>query len=254
MDPTQPNWQPAPPPYGTPPYGYVPPPPVYAAPEIDGVPTSAIAGFVGKKAPYYIRKFAELDRNHSKTSFNAAVFFLTLFLGPVIGSLWFFYRRLNKLGAVLLSIGVVVTAAHFLLMALMMRQLTLWLNELTSALSGARDATFPFISAFPRLDPYYGISLLVSAVSVAAAIVFGIFANGWYKNHVLSSLKTMSAEPDGITQTKLLSRGGTRAAAWVTVLVVYVVVSFTLTGILMSGFWTAFMDYMRQVINSAGIY
>jgi len=226
--------------------------PAYAIPEIEGVPVSAIEGFVGKNAPYYLRKFAELDRNHSKTSFHAPVFFLTLFLGPVAGSLWFFHRRLNKLGAILLSVGVVVMAASFLRMAPMMRQMTDWLNQMASLANGGY--LLPVLKGFSFPASYYIISALFFAVSIACAIVFGLFANGWYKNHVLSSLRAMHDEPDGVTQAKLLARGGTRAGIWVAVLVVYIVADFAITGVLMSGFWSAFMNFMQQVIHNSSGY
>ena len=243
--------------YGPPPgysysYQYGPPPPYQppaaAVEEIDGVSCADIAGFVGKNAPYYIRKFTELDRTHSKTSFNAVVFLLTLLVGPVAGSLWFFHRRLNKIGAILLSVGVATTATGYFLAANTMRQLTDWMNRMAESAGGGLT---PDLSGLPVAGSSIPLSLVSFAVGLAAACVFGLLANVWYKNHVVSSIKTMQAEPDGVTPAGLLSRGGTRTGVWVIVLSVYLAAYVALIVLMMSGFFGALDNYIRQIINGS---
>lgn len=82
--------------------------------EIGGVPVNEIALFVGEKADRYLPKFIKKAQTNSRAGFNVVVFLFGFLLGPIVQSFYFFHRRMNKIGAIILAIGVILTAGGFL--------------------------------------------------------------------------------------------------------------------------------------------
>ena len=114
-----------PPPYGTyqqtqqqtqqtpPPYNAEPPADSYEG-DIFGTPAKEVAAYVGRKnTGKFMRDFYDRAATGRKAGFNVPVFLLGLFLGPLYMSFWFFYRKCNKIGAVLAAIGAVFMIASF---------------------------------------------------------------------------------------------------------------------------------------------
>ena len=70
--------------------------------EIDGIPVAEISQYIGGRNPgKFIRRFAMMDRSGKRFSINPAVI--------LFGPLWYFYRRMPKIGALLLAASLVVS-------------------------------------------------------------------------------------------------------------------------------------------------
>ena len=63
------------------------------------------------------------------------------------------------------------------------------------------------------------LSSVSQLVSLVIAVVSGIFANKWYKNHVISTIKSITAENEESYKRALVEKGGTKNALWITLLV-----------------------------------
>lgn len=174
------NSRQTPPPYGV--------PPLYTAYDgyaIDGVPAEDIRLFVGQKAGNIMPKFMKMEFAHSKTSWCWPAAILGYLFGPVGAALWFLYRKMYKIGVLLLAVGA----------ALML---------VTSALTyGTSDVTIDSIlDAVTDGDIGELYDLLEqngSAASVAASgidflarvtvcILTGLYGFNAYKNHCVDSI------------------------------------------------------------------
>lgn len=77
------------------------------------------AAYLGKNAGAYIRRFQNMQNTNGFLSWNFSAFLLSavaMFSSVVLGPVWFFYRRLNKVGAIflalLLALGVVTAIVY----------------------------------------------------------------------------------------------------------------------------------------------
>lgn len=75
---------------------------------IDGVPLSEISAFVGERTNIYIKKFVKSEITRSKVGWNWGVAALSLFFGPLGAAIMFFYRKMYKLGTILLCADIPV--------------------------------------------------------------------------------------------------------------------------------------------------
>lgn len=70
---------------------------------INGVPTAVLSDYVGEKSTKFIPKFKKYSRG-AKAGWNWPVFLFGLLLG--IPFVWFFYRKMYKLGVLFLAISI----------------------------------------------------------------------------------------------------------------------------------------------------
>lgn len=82
---------------------------IYADCGIDGIPAEDVAFFIGKKSAGIMPKFIKMEITHSKTSWCWSAAILGFIFGPMGAALWFLYRKMYKIGAILLAIGAVLT-------------------------------------------------------------------------------------------------------------------------------------------------
>lgn len=82
---------------------------IYADCGIDGIPTEDVAFFVGKKSAGIMPKFIKMEITHSKTSWCWPAAILGFIFGPMGAALWFLYRKMYKIGTILLAIGAALT-------------------------------------------------------------------------------------------------------------------------------------------------
>lgn len=79
--------------------------------DIFDVPANEVAAFVGPKAaPKYMLDFYKKAATGSKAGFNIVVFLLGFFFGPFVMSFWFFHKKMNKIGAIILAISIALSA------------------------------------------------------------------------------------------------------------------------------------------------
>lgn len=64
--------------------------------------------YIGKNQNRFMPSFRKFFTG-KKASFSPLVFLLTWLISPIASSFWFFHRKINKLGTLLLSIGIVFT-------------------------------------------------------------------------------------------------------------------------------------------------
>lgn len=195
-------------PYNTPPYGNPLPD------TIDGVNTEDVAIFLGKDSRKYLPIFAGIETK-SRNGLNLLVLLLSVLVSPLFAAFWFMHKRMNKIG---LFIFLIFTAFEF--------------GNLIAAFSVVKEV-FTSIAMFSDVDQATAIMLnqiesnsLLSAlssvsqlVSLVIAVVSGIFANKWYKNHVISTIKSITAENEESYKRALVEKGGTKNALWITLLV-----------------------------------
>ena len=118
---------------------------------IDGIPVAEYSDYIGGSAPgKLIRRIAGMERYDRKVSFNIAAFFL----GPI----WFFYRKMYKLGAMLLVLVALCAAISSVLITT---------PDVVNVYHGMFDAVKEVYAGEITVDEYY--SRFSDALSAPAA-------------------------------------------------------------------------------------
>ena len=78
--------------------------------DTNGVSEAEFEAYVGKNQQNFIPAFAKFCGG-GKVSFSPLVFLLSWLVSPIAGAFWFFHRKINKIGAVVLSIAVALSVA-----------------------------------------------------------------------------------------------------------------------------------------------
>ncbi len=194
----------------------------YAAENGQYVTDAELRRFVFKKPEKIMHKFAAMEMGRSKTSWHWPVFVLTLLFGFAGSAFWFFYRKMNKIGAILLAVAVVFS---------------LGVSTLSGELSAMADVMDQMIDSFGTLienpeniegfeeafnnalmiesSEYSLVTELASLVELAAAIVMPIFCLGIYKKHCISSIIKIRGEANSpvMSYTMYNQLGGTSSTA-----------------------------------------
>ena len=194
----------------------------YTLPVIDGVPTEDIAAFVGAKAPVFIRKFVKSEVIGSKTDWNWPVAVLSFFMGPCGAALWFLYRKMYKIGLLLLIFGFPIFFGPTVI------------NYYSGNLSGFLVET----SALPsNIGAGLNSVLLfaVQGVKLLSAIVLSLFADSWYKSFTVRRIKLFHASADArYYRFGLSAIGGTSGGALALGIVFIFSLSFLLSFLFLS--------------------
>ena len=219
-----PNGNPYNAPYGTP-NAPNPNPQYTPIPDsIDGVNTEDVAIFLGNDSPKYLPVFAGIETK-TRSSVNLLVLLLSALVSPFFAAFWFMHKRMNKLG---LFIFLVLAAFEFgiLIAAFSVMKDTFASIVMTSDVEQMMTVMLNEIESSQLLSALSSVSQMVS---IAVAVFSGIFANKWYKNHVISTIKSITAENEEGYKRALVEKGGTKNALWVTLLVITAVTMFVLT-------------------------
>jgi len=237
-----------PPPYGQAPYGagqYPPPPNVMPVPNsIDGVATADIAAFVGSKQEYFIPKFAQNAGKSSFASWNWPVFLFGFLLN--IPFVWFFYRKMYKVGAIILAIWVAITAISLCTMIYACQPI---INGFVNGIEEAapymtaengysNNYTYNYsynnnndsysendqqisnimtenikegMSEFLARMPFLIIGSVMSFAILALYILSAVFANSLYKKHVFKKIYELKSQRPDMSSFELNLHGGTSA-------------------------------------------
>lgn len=181
----------------------------------EGIKTEDVAIFVRHEAPRYIRKFQRLkEGNHS---WNWGAFFFAPY--------WFFYRKLNKLGALFLSIMILLTSTSFLPSAVRFStavyEMETQIAELSEDIEDEAEYNAAILETADTMQKVYtenktGVILLMaqSVMNLALSIFIGFNADKWYYKHTISKIKAAPAESDvQKRRDTLFTTGGTAYGA-----------------------------------------
>ena len=191
---------------------------------IDGVNTEDVAIFLGNDSPKYLPIFAGIETK-TRSSVNLLVLLLSALVSPFFAAFWFMHKRMNKLG---LFIFLVLAAFEFgiLIAAFSVMKDIFASMVMTSDVEQMMAVMLNEIESNSLLSALSSVSQMVS---IAVAVLSGIFANKWYKNHVISTIKSITAENEEGYKRALVEKGGTKNALWITLLVITAVTMFVLT-------------------------
>ena len=191
---------------------------------IDGVNTEDVAIFLGNDSPKYLPIFAGIETK-TRSSVNLLVLLLSALVSPFFAAFWFMHKRMNKLG---IFIFLVLAAFEFgvLIATFSVMKDTFASIVMTSDVEQMMAVMLNEIESSQLLSALSSVSQMVS---IAVAVFSGIFANKWYKNHVISTIKSITAENEEGYKRALVEKGGTKNALWITLLVITAVTVFVLT-------------------------
>ena len=182
---------------------------------IEGVNTEDVAIFLGEGAPKYLPIFANLETGRS-SGFNLLILLLSALVSPFFAAFWFMHKRMNKLG---LFIFLVLAAFEFGNLIAIFSLLKDSFTTMITTSSVEQMASF-IMSEIESNSILSALSSVSQMVSIAVAVLSGIFANKWYKKHVISTIKSITAENEEGYKQALVEKGGTKNALWVTLMIV----------------------------------
>ena len=191
-----------------------------AEPEIEGVSLGDMNRYVGKRPHKFIPKFLRMQASGQNTSFCAPVFILGLFFGFFGTSVWFFWRKMSKLGWLFVGLGLFLAGldiavnygvynayidGFFGLFGDILRNPQKYADPST-----VNDAANSLILAFEEgFNPVVSlISRYVGNLSVPS--VASLFAIYLYKKKAVSDIKKIkgSTEDIALEQQLIASKGG----------------------------------------------
>lgn len=174
-----------------------------------GVPSTDIVLFVGKQADKICPKFAKMYITDTKTSWCWPVAILSFLFGPFGASFWLFYRKMYKIGAILAAIGTVTLGVLLFLDGKFGTPLDIGMTDVQT------------------LSVYPPARLFTSAVSIACAVLCGLFGYYWYfKTACDRIIKYRSSGADmRYYQFALVSIGGTSGGMLALMLIIYIAVA-----------------------------
>lgn len=172
----------APPPYGSPymPYGYTD----YT---VDGIPADEVMTFVGKKAADICPKFMRMELTKSKVSWCWPAAVLGFLFGPMGAALWFLYRKMYKIGGILLGIGAAFTAIFAVINygdnSQSLKSIFEAITNGTVSLNGILDDAASETTVLSVIT-----SAAENLISLVTGILSGIFGFYAYKEHCIKTI------------------------------------------------------------------
>lgn len=165
---------------------------------IDGIKARDWATFVGPSSLYYLMQFVRIEQTKHKLGLSFAAFFL----GPI----YFFYRKMWKLGALFAALDVAVTLPTYL---------ALLVISDSSIVSGMNTSWI-----LPAMD-------VCAIVGWVVMILRAVFAGYWYKKTCTSRIRAIYDKiPEGQDRQDMLAlRGGVSIPA----VVIYLAACMALT-------------------------
>lgn len=182
---------------------------------IDGANRELVRSYVGKNHTRIMASFDNMSRFGKKTSFCAPVLILGLLSGFFGMAIWFFYRKMTKIGVLLLSVTLLFS---FIDIALNFELISEYIKTYTSVVSSyAADTaalneqltllyeefSTKFVAFIPEIR-----SLVESWVAPVGVSVFALY---FYKNHAVKKVKSICEENKGDPNLsfKVFLSGGT---------------------------------------------
>lgn len=165
--------------------------------QIDGVPASEVAQYVGANAKRYLRKF----KQNKLVGWNWGAF--------IFGAYWYFFRKIYSVGAVFIALSVSI---DFLLSSLAADLITS-LSQLISAYSYGNITADAFAQQYASTvnsSPQAKWFFIFGAVIIALRIVAALFADYFMKKRTMKKIGQIKEETGGnpMYQTVLMVKGG----------------------------------------------
>ncbi len=247
--------------------------PVY---ELDGVPAREVALFVGKKANVYMPKFIKKSQG-KRAGLNGILLALGIIFSPIIQSFWFFHRRMNKIGAIVLAIGILLTAAVFPFMSKTVNAYTevysIMLDSMDEIIEGSigsdgeidtqkyMDAISSgefvehltpeqkekFIDASQAMAFNSLITSAIGFVTMACGVMISIFGDLFYYRFTINKIKRIKAERPVCTDNDIIYSGGTKSVVWALLLIAYIIALFAMS-------FAMVLPLMRELYSVFGAF
>lgn len=177
--------------------------------------------FVGKNANKIIPKFNRMEYSDSKASWNWTVFWLTFLFGPIGAGFWFIYRKMTKIGIIIICAAIALNLTFDFLGGNMQASADK-LNNINAIVDEA-DSLSELLNSLSEMPPegvvpaagseiVTGLSDLIDIIS---AIVFGIFSMYIYKQHCMKMIFRirMKAQNEAMTYAMYNQLGGVSSGA-----------------------------------------
>ena len=191
----------------------------YGITEIDGVKTEDLAAYIGPNNKKIINKFSRMELTGSKVSWcwPAALWGL---LGLCGVAMWFIYRKMYKLGIILLAVGILLDGAIAYIGGSGINSFDNFVNEFfTESYSGS---DVDVLEEIPEIEQgnsekrkfRTSLALLLGDVVFLSGITFGgVFGMYIYKKHTIKKIKhyNLVNVSERYHQIGLMAVGGTSA-------------------------------------------
>lgn len=169
---------------------------------IEGVPSNEVAAFVGKKAPKILSVFSKMQFTGSKLSWCWPAAILGLLFGPFGTAIWCFYRKMYKIGLVLMAVGIVFSMgfAYADRVSGNYEETSEIISEIVGDSKEAKKADEP--QALPNgMEQAVGRVAYYTreALTLATGILGGLFAFYFYKKFTVEKIlefRTRGAAPN----------------------------------------------------------
>lgn len=204
--------------------------------EIDGVKTEDLAAYIGPNNERIIKKFCEMELSGSKTNWCWSAALWALF-GPIGAAVWFIYRKMYKLGIIILVLGVVIlgvltavrgdgTSSFENILKGSANQSGL-LEEIPEAEYENSSSKYSTL----RADIAY---VAQNTIDLATVILSGLFSMYAYKKHTIKKIKchSLGNMVERYHQLALMSIGGTSSGMAVLLFLVAIFLSKTINEII----------------------
>lgn len=191
----------------------------YGITEIDGVKTEDLAAYIGPNNNRIINKFAKMELSGSKASWcwPAALWGLLGLCGVAI---WFIYRKMYKVGLILLAVSVLLDGVIAYVAVSGTNSFDSFVSEFL--FEDSSNSEFGELEEIPEIengnnannDIAAKVALLLGDIVFLSGIAFGgIFGLYIYKNHTTKKIKRYNLfnTSQRYHQIGLMATGGTSA-------------------------------------------
>lgn len=151
--------------------------------DIDGNNTNDVAVFIGKNAHNFIPKFSKMQLSGSKISWCWPAAILGFFFGPLGAALWFLYRKMYKIGAMIMAVGFLLSALNAALFGTAIPFEEMFNSILQSIETGNTD-----IALFDTFQQSAVYSFIENVICYVCAIFCGLFGMHFYKKTAVNKI------------------------------------------------------------------
>lgn len=196
----------------------------FVLPEIDGVSCDDAAAFIGKNSPKLLVKFSKSEISGSKIIWCWPAALLGFLFGISGVGFWFIYRKMYKLGALIIALGILVSgtltavkgdalSTSELYAQSFGEQLADYIEEAQLRGYSEYSQDFEFSPPLRTSEQLKGdiVEALNSLISLASFVLGGMFSLYAYKRHAINTIKNYNIKNAGdkYRQIGLMAVGGT---------------------------------------------
>ena len=220
----------------------------------EGVNEAEFRAYIGKNQDKFIPAFRRFCKG-GKVSFSPLVFLLAYLVSPIAAAFWFFHRKINKIGAIVLALGVALNIASGVLGVCMAKEIAVETKDIIASSRYSNTSYYDYddyddyyddYDDYDDYDEYYEIpeksmlevmgivskvmlkyetfTMILNVLNAGFAVILGLFAKYFYfkdcANKILE-IKRENPTPSSFMQISLA--GGTKTSTWVTCLIIYAI-------------------------------